>query len=188
MASSQQRAAAKKVVKAANEVKAARNTEDLEVTSAAQWKRKGRDPVKLALPSGNVCLAKNPGMEVFLLQGMIPNALLPLVQQAVEQGQGLTPTQQAKLNTDPEMLGQVMEFARMCLVECVVEPVVLPVPEGEAQRDPECLYADEVDLEDTIFIMQWVVGGTSDLERFREEQASALATVATEPAVQHETK
>lgn len=36
------------------------------------------------------------------------------------------------------------------------------------------VYTDEVDQEDKQFIFQFVVGGTSDLERFRREQAAAL--------------
>jgi len=162
---------------------------DKPVSTAAQWKRSGgNEPIKLELPSGNVCLARNPGMEMFLTQGLIPNALLPLVQQAVQQGEGLKPEQTAELGSSPEMLSQVIEFANAALVHCVVEPVVSPVPEFGMMRDPDLLYADDVALEDKVFIMQWVVGGTSDLERFRQEQAAAMAPVPTVEAVEHKTE
>jgi len=39
----------------------------------------------------------------------------------------------------------------------------------EGERDEDTLYADEVSLEDKQFIFQFSVGGTADVERFREE-------------------
>jgi hypothetical protein len=39
----------------------------------------------------------------------------------------------------------------------------------EGERDEDVLYVDEVSLEDKNFIFQFAVGGTADVERFREE-------------------
>jgi hypothetical protein len=60
------------------------------------------------------------------------------------------------------------------------------VYEGERQvweeipaedRDEEVVYTDDVDMDDKTFIFNYVVGGTRDLESFREEYGDALATV-----------
>jgi hypothetical protein len=47
----------------------------------------------------------------------------------------------------------------------------------EADRDPDVLYADVVDLEDKQFIFQWAVGGSADLREFRRELAKTVGTV-----------
>lgn len=39
----------------------------------------------------------------------------------------------------------------------------------EGARDEDTLYADEVSLEDKQFIFQFAMGGTADVERFRQE-------------------
>lgn len=53
----------------------------------------------------------------------------------------------------------------------------------EEYRDPEALYIDEVEMDDKMFIFGWAVGGTADLERFREESAAVLADVPVGEAV-----
>lgn len=47
----------------------------------------------------------------------------------------------------------------------------------EGPRDPETLYADEVDLQDKIFVFQWALGGTHDLEKFREQQRISMESL-----------
>lgn len=48
----------------------------------------------------------------------------------------------------------------------------------EGERDADVLYSDEVDLDDKIFIFQWALGGTSNLENFRDEQRSSMGLVS----------
>lgn len=48
----------------------------------------------------------------------------------------------------------------------------------EGERDNGLLYADEVDLQDRIFIMNYAVGGTRDLERFRSEHGESVARIS----------
>lgn len=45
----------------------------------------------------------------------------------------------------------------------------------EGDRDEDTLYADEVSLEDKQFIFQFAMGGTADVERFRQELRSNVA-------------
>lgn len=47
----------------------------------------------------------------------------------------------------------------------------------EGERDDDTLYADEVSLEDKQFIFQFAVGGTADVERFREELSRNVGNV-----------
>ena len=56
------------------------------VTTASQWKNQVKaHPVQV--PSGNTCLMRKVGLQVFVSQGMIPNSLMPIVQAAITKGQ-----------------------------------------------------------------------------------------------------
>lgn len=56
----------------------------------------------------------------------------------------------------------------------------------EGERDPDLLYADEVSLEDRVFIMNYAVGGTRDLARFRSEYGESVARVSDEQGLEDE--
>jgi len=138
-------------------------------TSAAQWK-KASAGVPLEVPSGNTALVRNPGMQVFLRKGLVPNSLMPLVRKGMT---GKEP--EIKLDDiNEDQLEAMLDLFDAITCYCVIEPKVLPVPAEGEERDPEALYVDEVDFEDKQFIFQWAVGGTRDLEQFRKEQSNAV--------------
>lgn len=162
------------------------------VTSAKGWKKnKGEE---LELPSGNVALVKRPGMLEFIKKGLVPDTLMPTVDEAVRKGKGLPPAQTTELLKDPTKIAAMEEMTDRVVCAVVVEPHVTffkyteeqeaegEIPEGfnvgdeipEAHRDEELLYSDDVDLEDKMFIFQYAVGGTRDLERFRRESGLGM--------------
>lgn len=169
----------KKNIKAeADKVKAAREAEELAnapVTTASAWKS-GRRPVRLRLPSGNVCEAVNKGLQVFVEAGKIPNALMPIVASAMKgDGKGKLGKEDIDaIAEDPQQLAEIFQLTNTIVVECVTSPVIQPKPEPGEVRNPEFLYVDELDMEDKMFVMNWVVGGTRDVERFRQEQAALV--------------
>jgi hypothetical protein len=57
-----------------------------------------------------------------------------------------------------------------------------------ARRDPDILYADEVDLNDKLFIFQWALGGVSNLEQFRDEQRALVESASDGKAVRRPAK
>jgi hypothetical protein len=161
-----------------------------EVTSASEWKKQAGKP--LELPSGKVCLARNPGMKPMLSAGLIPNSLIPIVTEALSRGGspsgGASKQDEAiekqlteQLKTDPKLLVDMMDAIDAVTVYCVIQPKVHPVPmkekvdelggvtliEDPAAKDDDLLYVDEVDFDDKTFIFNWAVGGSRDLERFR---------------------
>jgi hypothetical protein len=186
-------ASQKKVKDSARKVKEGREAaeaaaRDMEVTKASDWAQSVA-PVgtKVLLPSGNVCLAYNPGIEAFIQTGAIPNALMPAVMEAINSGKGIEPSKAQEMSEDPEMLRQILDFADAATVQAVLEPEVQHVPE-DGKRKPGILYVDKVDIADKMFLLQWVIGGTRDLERFREQSASALGLVAEGKGVGEETE
>lgn len=148
------------------------------ITSTKEWKKSsGAEAAPITVPSGNVALVRNPGMKLFLKEGMIPNSLLTIVQTSIDANQGKTMAnvqQDLKANATPEQMQDILKLMDAVTIYCVVEPKVAPVPLVGEERDEDILYVDEVDLEDKMFIMQYAVGGTKDLERFRVELASVV--------------
>jgi hypothetical protein len=166
-----------------------------QVTPASTWRKAAKEgPAPLELPSGNVALVRIPGPQAFLTEGIIPNALLPIIQEVIDEaqkGKQMTPKQEesiADMMRDPEKLRQVFEMADAVTLYCVVEPEVLPTPEDESEKDPELLYVDEVDLDDKLFIFHVAMGGSKDLETFRPESLSDVGGVSGSKDVASSTK
>lgn len=155
--------------------------------SAQAWKR----PVEqfdLTVPSGNVCRVRaTTGMAMFMQQGMIPNSLMPIIKEHMNDSRELQATTVDVLD-NPELLENMMELADNVVMHVVVLPEIQPIPkafvDGEERvvpqehRDPAVLYVDEVDMNDKMFIFQWAMGGTKDVERFRKEQEASLADIS----------
>lgn len=198
--------AERRVKKATEAVKASREAaKNLDVTEASEWKGRTEDlsGTKLLLPSGNVCLARNPGIDAFIEQGLIPNALLPLVMDAVKTGKGLPEKELRDKMEDMDSIRDMMSMANACVVYCVLRPSIAALPDKDDDgnefwvnssgdrvkgRNPDLFYVDEVNFDDKMFIFQWVLGGTRDLERFRDQSATALADLSAGAALASETK
>lgn len=150
------------------------------ITPASSWKSQGQEGTPLDLPSGNTALVRVPGMLVFLEQGFIPNSLMPIIQEAVNRGKAPDPN---KMPISPESLAEMAELVDKVAVYCVMEPELRPVPDKDENgreleaRDPNALYVDKVDLDDKTFIFNFAVGGTRDLEPFREGLKASMEPV-----------
>lgn len=168
-------------------------------TAASAWQSQVNiDGQDLPLPSGNVCRARNISPQAFLSSGIIPNPLMAIIRKAINEAQGLPPKELEKMMGDDKMLVAALQLFDRMLVYVIIEPVVkMPPPcrqcggyantnehsmdnpdahrYNEGDRDPNVLYADVVDMEDKVFIAQWCLGGTSDLELFRQQSADGVA-------------
>lgn len=176
------------------------------VTNASQWKSKNRTGEhELELPSGNTCKVRAIKPEAFLENGLIPDPLTSLINQAINSKRGLPPAKLNEIASDPKKLAAAMEMFDRALVYCVIEPQVEMPPvctvEGcgelytggggvhvdrkntkyhkyqEDERDPDVLYADVVDMEDKQFVFAWSVGSVSDVKKFRRELADSMAAL-----------
>lgn len=149
-----------------------------EPTSASEWKKSSTVGTLVAVPSGKTVRVRTPGMQVFLSQGVIPNGLLPLIQEAMKGAELKEESVAEDLMGDPEKLREILDLADAVSLFCFIEPKLHKVPlddEGNPtaidspDRDPNLLYVDEVDLNDKLFVFQFAVGGTASLENFRQE-------------------
>lgn len=155
-----------------------------EVTAASTWRKQASEGTPLRVPSGNVCLVRNgTGMEAFIRNGKIPNGLIPIVEEAIDKGKPPKLDKTQAMNT--ELIGEIVLLADNIAVYMVLEPRLKEVPLDEdgseipmADREVgDFLYVDEVDFMDKMFIFNYAVGGTTDLETFRKGFQTALEPV-----------
>jgi len=142
---------------------------------------------ELVLPSvdddgePNTCTARRPGP-----QGLIKNGILDSLDSLsgiagdslLGDAESMKSTAES-LRSNPKKLVEMLDVIDKVTVLCVCDPKVSLPPEAGEERDPEVLYVDDVDLDDKMFIMQWAMGGTSDLETFRKETQQLVGNVET---------
>jgi hypothetical protein len=160
-------------------------------TDVASWKAQasGRP---LTLPSGNTALVRRPGLQSFLQQGIIPNALMGLVTKAMQRGAGkpsddveLDRAALADLMKDPEKLNELFNLVDEITLQVVMQPPIYRIPIADAEdpvereRQPDRLYIDEVDFDDKMFIFNFAAGGAEDLASFREQTEAGMASLPT---------
>lgn len=177
-----------------------------EVSPVSDWKAgAGTD---LTVPSGLTCKARKPGgMDMFIRNGVVPNSLLPIVKKALADATDGSKKEvvldsaalMSQVLDDPQMLADMMSMQDDVVIATVMIPTIHPAPRWTeedvasgrckkeavgsvvpyADRDQSKVWIDtDIDPVDKQFIYQWAVGGTRDLERFREQQASTVATLS----------
>lgn len=104
----------------------------------------------------------------------------------------------AEMMKDPTKLLSAMEviddIAILVVVEPKVYPVPVPIPDPGGMIDPDTnepmmvlpdriigqIYVDSIPWDDKMFLFQWTLGGTTDLEAFREGLGAGMDAVSAE--------
>ena len=173
-------------------------------TNAKSWKKSaGTEPIPLELPSGNTALVKRPGLPQMLASKLFPDSLTAIAQKAVDSGKGraasskTTDKMLASVMADESKLADLFDTFDKAAAMVVQEPICMyhmqkgedgkMVSMSEEDRitaavaknlDPDdVIWTDEVDLEDKMFIFQFCVGGTADLESFREQLSESVESL-----------
>ena len=167
------------------------------VTAAREWRRTVH--MELPLPSGNVCLVRRPGLPELLSSGIFPDDALKIVQESMDTARARTSGREPektedelleKMLEDPKQIATLWDAFDRVTVYAVVEPVVkyhladdnTVIPFKD--RMVNALYTDMIDPDDKIHIFNFVCGGTSDVNRFREEQLALMADLSDGTDVQ----
>lgn len=161
----------------------------------------------LELPSGNTCLAIRPGAQGLIKAGLLDSLdqLTSLVQTDLIDVHNPKVTAEAvkSMQLDMSKLAEGLEMIDRCVAHCVQQPKVWldeqavdeqtgepifrmePDGKGGEVRKPVYkprvvgrIYADDVDLEDKMFIFNWSMGGTADLKSFREQFQAMLGNIS----------
>lgn len=143
----------------------------------------------LELPSGLVVKWRNPGgIRAFLAGGQIPNALMPIVEEALAEKKGVEAVDMSAILKDTETLNEMMAMYDNIAIMCMVEPKLHRLPTWDDVKEnnekfPEApveepddliredrLYVNELPDDDKAYFFYLLSGGVKDLERFRAQQ------------------
>lgn len=146
-------------------------------------KKSAAEERDLELPSGAWCRVKVVGPETLMSSGLLDH-IDSLT--AIVSGEMIPQAQKGKTNTpdtaaiakDMKAIKAIMDKYDELTLAVVVEPQLHKAPETEAERDEDLAYIDQVSFEDKAYIMQYVMGGTADLETFRQESQESVASLA----------
>jgi hypothetical protein len=147
----------------------------------------------LTVPSGQLCLVRRPGMEGLMKSGVLHNvdSLSQIVNEKhlkrVQGKAGEPETSEIDMHSlmsDTEGLAEVTHVIDKVVCHCVVKPEVHMTPNDITRRQSGVVYADMIDLVDKMFIFNFVVGGTRDLESFRSGLGEAVGGLAPVEGVQ----
>jgi len=166
------------------------------------WGQNANALEDLELPSGQLCLARRLGPTKMLEMGLLDKFdILGSIMQRnhidrVDNPAKSTTETDAEIiamaksvMADPakliEMLGMIDNIVRAA----VVEPKLSPEPneaEGETYEVGKA-YVSWIDEDDKMFIFQWCMGGSKDLERFRSGLTASMASLANVEGVPTDT-
>lgn len=155
--------------------------------AATKWG--GETTVDLEVPSGQLCLARRPGLNGLLKAGVLHDIdpFLPLVDDHVARVEGKIDPAKAEEQKNQQILDIFKDPAKFQTIEhmldrvlcyVVLKPQILHTPNDVTQRQPDKIYADMIDLVDKLFILDWCVGGASDVASFRKKFSAALGNLA----------
>lgn len=145
----------------------------------------------LEVPSGQLCLVRRPGLEGLIKAGVLRNidSLSSIVdaKHIKKTKKGQAPKVDAEsILKDPDALDNILHTVDKVVCHCVVKPEVHMTPNDETSRKAGVVYADMIDINDKMFIFNFVVGGTRDLETFRRGSDDALGDLAAGEGVPQE--
>lgn len=139
--------------------------------------KKRKEGSVIPLPSGLQIRARRVDLTSLLKQGDVPNALVPIVQQALAKGQQMDPKDLVGDQVDMSTLTSMLEMVDSVVVSTCVEPQVHPDPEAGVEEEDDLLYVKDLEADDKMFIFQWALGGTEDIATFRAEAQADLAAL-----------
>lgn len=160
----------------------------------------------LTLPSGATCQARRPGVQGLISAGLLDNfdeltALVKTEHIDANSPRGIASTPKvtaedteaatALLMKDKDKLATAFQMVDRLAAYVVTQPLVWVDYQLTGEADvayaerveqaakDEAIPVRAVDLEDKMYLLQWAIGGTSDLSSFREGLKSPLAGMAS---------
>lgn len=147
----------------------------------------------LQVPSGQMCLVRRPGVEGLMRAGVLRkmDSLSALVSEKhLKKGRkGTKASEQIDISSlmkDTKSLENIMHTVDRVVCHCVVKPEVQMAPNDVTRRKDGVVYSDMIDITDKMFIFNYVVGGTRDLESFRDGLERHLGGLESGEGVQPE--
>lgn len=137
----------------------------------------------LTVPSGQLCLVRRPGMQGLIKAGVLRN--VDSLSQIVNEkhlkrvdGKATDEINMTSLMSDEEGMDEVLHVMDKVVCHVVVKPEIHMTPGDVTRRQAGVVYADMVDLVDKMAIFNYAVGGTRDMESFREGLGDVVGGLA----------
>lgn len=128
----------------------------------------------VTVPSGQRCLVRRPGMEGLIKAGVLHNvdSLSQVVNEkhlkrVAGKKEEAAEIDMSSLMNDDEGMAEVLNVVDKVICHVVVKPEIQRTPDDVTRRQPGVVYADMVDLVDKMFLFNFAVGGTREMESFR---------------------
>lgn len=143
----------------------------------------------LECPSGQVCQVRRPGVEGLVRHGLLDkvDSITSMINEKhIKRVKGEKVINEKSLMSDPQSLMKAMSTIDKVVCFVVVQPhIELPIKvvDGVEQDLPEDEYVDGVvytsmvGIEDKMFIFNYSVGGSKDLEKFRIRSGQPVSSV-----------
>jgi hypothetical protein len=148
----------------------------------------------LDLPSGGLVQVRRPGLQGLIKAGILESldTLTAIVAtETIPKAKGQPKAKPDLTKIDAKQITDAMkvmdDVTLYVVVQPEVRPIIIPDPTEDDpkhtreitddERDPDAYYIDDFDVEDKTFIVQYAMGGTRDLERFRAESPLALGSI-----------
>lgn len=146
----------------------------------------------LELPSGQLCQVRRPGVQGLVQLGLLDkvDSITSMVDQKhIKRVRGQKTIDQKSLMTDPKALMDAMTTIDKILTHVVVQPKlklsfvevdgqIIQIEESEYEDG--VIYTSMVGIEDKMFIFNYAVGGSKDLEKFRERIGESVSSLDDE--------
>lgn len=163
--------------------------------SPTSWGSDNTGLTDLECPSGQLALVRRPGVDGLLRAGVLHNVdvLTQMVKSKhIDPKDPKAPPTEiskedvSKILEDPVHLENVLHTVDRVVCHVVVQPSVHMAPNDVTSRVPGTVYTDMIDLEDKVFILNWALGGSRDLERFRRESQESVGDVDASADLPHD--
>lgn len=138
------------------------------------------------LPSGQLVLVRRPGVEGLIKAGVLKDldSLSALVsEEHIDRAEGKAKVDIQAMVNDEERMANINRVVDKVVCYCVLKPEVHPTPDDVTLRKPGVVYANMIDIVDKMYLFNYVVGGTRDLESFRGELDELLGSMEPQQEV-----
>lgn len=156
------------------------------------WGPQIHRPFDIKCPSGQMCSAKQIGIEDAISLGMLDsldmftnNLMQPIIEGQEEQPE--PDANKAILNSlkDPEKRANFFGTVNKVVAWAVITPQIVLTTNEDGSVDEGCVFANDVPFADKMHIFRRAfAGGGQVLDTFQQGQEAVLADMAHEPVVQ----
>lgn len=167
--------------------------EQLQPTSATEWRKPREEGYVVTLPSGNVARLRPVALDALVTAGEIPDTLTPLAARMMWQtGSSDEADEPEQEDQSFERGKQSIEFTNLIVRSAMIEPRICEedceVCEEDCEVCDDCILIEDIDFDDRIAIQRLVLRSAEAMRRFRDKQAANVEAVPDSEDTQPETE